>query len=116
MADFIECKFAKSHAVRSLWEKTAALARAEKKRPVLALYTRGRRGPLLHADDAAEVLGGHRAAGPPEDHHPVEPVPAQPPRVPTSLDLGALAPENPAGLAALARADLRGVRPAVPLV
>lgn len=50
---FIETKAHKSHAARSLWEKTRPLARKEAKLPVLALADNGKPGFLVvvHSDD-----------------------------------------------------------------
>jgi hypothetical protein len=57
---FIESKLRARHAVRSLWEATAKLAKKEGKTPVLALYDKGKRGSLLviHQDDLGELWLG----------------------------------------------------------
>jgi len=54
---FIEVKYRASHAVRTLWERTRALAAKEKKVPVLALADKGKQGKLLviHEDDFDSV-------------------------------------------------------------
>ncbi len=44
---YIETKLRASSAVRTLWEKTAALARREAKVPVLMLYAKGKVGALV---------------------------------------------------------------------
>ncbi len=44
---FIETKLRASSSVRSLWEKTAALARLEGKTPVVMLYAKGKTGALI---------------------------------------------------------------------
>jgi hypothetical protein len=59
---FIEAKYRERHAVRTLYDKTKALARKEGKTPVLALIDKNRPGFLLcvHCEDmpalAAEFL------------------------------------------------------------
>ncbi len=44
---YIETKLRASSSVRTLWEKTAALARCEAKTPVLMLYAKGKTGGLV---------------------------------------------------------------------
>ena len=44
---YIETKLRASSSVRTLWEKTAALARREGKTPLLMLYAKGRVGGLV---------------------------------------------------------------------
>jgi hypothetical protein len=44
---YIETKLRASSSVRTLWEKTAALARREGKVPVLMLYAKGKVGGLV---------------------------------------------------------------------
>jgi hypothetical protein len=44
---FVETKLRASPAIRTLWEKTAALARREGKVPVLAIYAKGKPGALI---------------------------------------------------------------------
>jgi hypothetical protein len=44
---YIETKLRSNSAVRTLWEKTAALARREGKTPLLMLYSKGRVGGLI---------------------------------------------------------------------
>lgn len=54
---FIESKLRASSSVRTLWEKTNALARREGKVPVLMLYAKGKTGGLIvcHESDLAAV-------------------------------------------------------------
>jgi hypothetical protein len=80
---YIEAKLRAASSVRTLWEKTAALARREAKTPVLMLYAKGKPGGLVVCHEshlqavAAELAGQGRAeaAG-----RPVEPggLPADP--------------------------------------
>jgi hypothetical protein len=44
---YIETKLRASSSVRTLWEKTAALARREGKTPLLMLYAKGKVGGLV---------------------------------------------------------------------
>jgi hypothetical protein len=44
---YIETKLRAASSVRTLWEKTAALARLEAKTPVLMLYAKGKTGGLV---------------------------------------------------------------------
>jgi hypothetical protein len=44
---YIETKLRASSSVRTLWEKTAGLARREGKTPVLMLYAKGKTGGLV---------------------------------------------------------------------
>jgi hypothetical protein len=44
---FVETKLRASSSVRTLWEKTAALAKREAKTPVLMLYAKGKTGALI---------------------------------------------------------------------
>lgn len=44
---FIETKLRASSSVRTLWEKTAALAMAEGRTPVVMLYSKGKTGALV---------------------------------------------------------------------
>jgi hypothetical protein len=44
---YIETKLRASSSVRTLWEKTAALARRERKTPLLMLYAKGKVGGLI---------------------------------------------------------------------
>jgi hypothetical protein len=44
---YIETKLRAESSVRSLWDKTAALARREGKTPVLMLYAKGKTGGLV---------------------------------------------------------------------
>lgn len=54
---FIETKMRAASSVRTLWEKTAALARREGKVPLLMLYAKGKTGGLIvcHEADLAAV-------------------------------------------------------------
>ncbi|MGP0062545.1 MAG: hypothetical protein ACLQGP_02935 [Isosphaeraceae bacterium] len=54
---YIETKLRAWSAVRTLWERTQTSAHRERKRPVLMLYTKGRRGALVvvHQDDLEAV-------------------------------------------------------------
>lgn len=54
---FIEVKYREKHAVRTLWEKTAALAKKEKKVPLVALVDKGKPGFLLvlHIEHLSQV-------------------------------------------------------------
>src|SRR5436305_523868 len=55
---FIELKFRKMQAVRSLYETSKALARKEGKTPLVALVDKGRAGSLLclHSDDLPKIV------------------------------------------------------------
>ena len=67
---FIETKLRASSAVRSLWEKTAAMAKKERKTPVLAIFDKGKQGGLLvfHEDDLVKIAAELAAAqATPED-------------------------------------------------
>lgn len=44
---FIETKLRASSSVRTLWEKTAALAKVEGRTPVVMLYAKGKTGALV---------------------------------------------------------------------
>ena len=61
---FIETKLRASSAVRTLWERTAALARREAKTPVLMLYAKGKPGGLIvvHEMHLAAVAAELRTA------------------------------------------------------
>lgn len=61
---WIEVKLRAASAVRSLWEKTRAAASKGRKRPVLALYDKGKQGALLvvHEDDLAAAAAEWLAA------------------------------------------------------
>lgn len=54
---FIESKYRDRHAVRTLYDKTRALALKEGKTPVLTLFDKNRPGFLIcvHSDDIAAV-------------------------------------------------------------
>jgi hypothetical protein len=54
---FVETKLQAVSAVRTLWERTRDRARRESKRPVLALFAKGKPGGLIvvHQDDLAAV-------------------------------------------------------------
>jgi len=54
---FIETKGSKKHSVITLWDKTAAMARKEKKIPVVALCEKGRPGfwLMVKAEDLIDV-------------------------------------------------------------
>jgi hypothetical protein len=69
---FIETKLRANSSVRTLWEKTAALARREAKTPVVMLYAKGKTGGLVvvHETHLAAVAaefktGPAQPAGPP---------------------------------------------------
>jgi hypothetical protein len=55
---FIEAKLRATSAVRSLWERTRDRARAERKTPVLALFSKRKHGALIvvHQDDLAAFV------------------------------------------------------------
>ena len=61
---FIEVKYREKHAVRTLFDETAAKAKGEGKTPVVALVDKGKPGFLLcvHCDDLGEVYGQYVAA------------------------------------------------------
>ena len=61
---FIETKLRETHAARTLWDGTKALARKEGKTPVLMLADKGRPGFLVcvHSDDLVEVFEAWQAA------------------------------------------------------
>jgi hypothetical protein len=61
---FVETKLRATSAVRTLWEKTAALAKRETKTPVLMLYAIGRPGALIvvHEMHLAAVAAELRTA------------------------------------------------------
>jgi len=61
---FLETKLRASSAVRTLFDKTAAMAKAESKIPVLALFDKGRPGALLvfSADHLIEIAAELLAA------------------------------------------------------
>jgi hypothetical protein len=54
---YIETKMRASSSVRTVWEKTAALARREGKTPLLMLFTKNKAGGLIvcHETDLARV-------------------------------------------------------------
>jgi hypothetical protein len=55
---FIECKLRATSAVRSLWERTRDLARAERKTPVPAPFAKRKQGALIvvHQNDLAAFV------------------------------------------------------------
>jgi hypothetical protein len=61
---YIETKLRATSSVRTLWEKTAALARREGKSPVVMLYTKGKVGGLVvcHEMHLAAVAAEFRTA------------------------------------------------------
>jgi hypothetical protein len=71
---FIECKYRESHTTRTLWEGTRALARKERKTPVVALVDKGKPGALLciHGDDFPAVIAEYMAALEPDDADALE--------------------------------------------
>ncbi len=69
---FIESKLRASSSVRSLWEKVHALARRERKTPVVMLYTKHKPGALVivHENDLKAVaaeLGERLEGGGPDE-------------------------------------------------
>jgi hypothetical protein len=61
---FIESKLRQRSAVRSLFNATKALAKIEKRTPLLCLFDKGRPGFLIvaHVDDLAVILAEYAAA------------------------------------------------------
>lgn len=61
---FLETKLRASSAVRTLFDKTAVMAKKEGKVPCLAIFDKGRQGALLvfHADNLIEIAAELLAA------------------------------------------------------
>jgi hypothetical protein len=54
---FVECKLRKKHTAITLWDETNAMAKKEKKTPVIALCEKGRPGfwVMVHSDDLEKL-------------------------------------------------------------
>lgn len=62
---FIETKLRANHAAVSLWDKTAKLAKKEKKTPVILLAEKNRPGLwiLARLEDIPEIAASYRQSG-----------------------------------------------------